>query len=218
MGASNAVRVKSPKSERRQQQQQVEQNQQNLNQAAPRFNMQDIENNNNHIFVNPHERFFAIIDECDLLNNNMALLNNNYFSVTLSPSTTTPTTLTKANVLTTSSSTLFKLNKKSSLNQHTEAAPDEPIQSVFVSNNKSKTNHVATSKAVKMQKESSGKSPKKQQIMKESEKTKKKKKEKPKAPTQRAGGGGGGAGRRGMADQDQLNRRPRRKLNTKEEK
>lgn len=197
MGASSVVRVKSPNSGQRD-----EQNNHN-HRPIPRLNVQDIENNNNHIIVNPHERLLTLIDECDLLNNNTTLLTNNYLSVTLSPSQTTTNITTalvkKANALKASTS-LFKLNKKSSLNRKiaTKAAPEES--------------------AVKMHRENS-KSPKKQQITKENEK-KKKKKEKPKAPrAPNAGaGGGGGGGRRGMSDQEQMMRRPRRNVDTKAEK
>jgi glutamyl/glutaminyl-tRNA synthetase len=203
MGASSVVRVKSPNNE----QQRDEQNNHHRPQMiVPRLNVQDIENNNNHIFVNPHDRFLTLIDECDLLNNNTTLLsNNNYLSVTLSPSSETATTITnKANALKTSTS-LFKLNKKSSLNR--KMAPLEESAALVKSNNEKKT-----------QRESS-KSPKKQQIAKENE-NKKKKKEKPKAPrAPNAGGGGGGGGRRGMADQDRMTRRPKKsKLDTKAEK
>lgn len=197
MGASSVVRVKSPN------EQQDEPNNNRPQMIVPRLNVQDIENNNNHIFVNQHERFLTLIDECDLLNNNTTMLgNNNYLSVTLSPSSETTTTITnKANALKTSTS-IFKLNKKSSLNR--KMAPLEESAALVKSNSEKKA-----------QKESS-KSSKKQQIAKENEK-KKKKKEKPKAPRATNAGGGGG-GRRGMADQDQMMRRPRRNLDSKAEK
>lgn len=212
MGASNAVRVKSDKSE--QQSQADEENQQNHHRPQmilPQFDIQDVENNNNHIFVNPQDRFLTLIDECDLLNNNnTTLLNNNYLAITLSP-------LTKANALTTTTS-LFKLNKKSSLNRKTAVAAPEELQSVFAnphSNNKN-CNNLTSEK--KMQRESSEKSPKKQQITKENEKkNKKKKKEKPKAPRapNAGGGGGGGGGKRGMSEKEQMSRRPKKKLEEK---
>lgn len=164
---------------------------------VPRLSVQDIENNNNHIFVNPQDNqqlnflpLHALIDECDYLNNNTTLINNNYLTVSLtSPSSTTLTTATCNN---------HKLN-----NQHTiYRLSDQQIQSA--------TNV----------KESPRKSPKKKVDEKLTKKEKKKKdKPKPKPPRAKTGGaGGGGGGRgRGMAEQDQMMRRPRRTAG-KEEK
>lgn len=61
-----------------------------------RVNYQDVENNNNepNVIVNPHDFLpvHTLVDECDLLNNNTTLINNNYMTVSLSPSSTTLTT------------------------------------------------------------------------------------------------------------------------------
>lgn len=61
-----------------------------------RVNYQDVENNNNepNITVNPYDSLpvHTMVDECDMLNNNMTLINNNYMTVSLSPSSTTLTT------------------------------------------------------------------------------------------------------------------------------
>lgn len=165
---------------------------------VPRLSVQDVENNNNHIAANPNENnlhflpIHALIDECDLLNNNTTFINNNYLTVSLtSPSSTTLTT------------TFNKLNKKQILYRL------------------STEQQLANNKKEKMPKESPKKSPKKkvdEKLTKENEK--KKKKEKPKAPRAPAvgkGGGGGGKGR-GTAEQDQMMRRPRKTKPTKQEK
>lgn len=77
-------------------------------QGRNRVNYQDVENNNNepNITVNPHDflPIHTMVDECDLLNNN-TLLNGNYMTVSLSPSSTTLTT------------TFNKLNQKQSFLQ-----------------------------------------------------------------------------------------------------
>ncbi|KAG5684375.1 hypothetical protein PVAND_013610 [Polypedilum vanderplanki] len=196
MGASSATRAKSPTN-----QNDVEQQQQQR-QRPPNLNVQDIENNNNHIFINPHERFYALIDECDLLNNNTTLINGNYLTVSLSPSNTTNTgTALRFSHLATA---------KTSPNCNQSAK--SPLAVVGCK----KVTIESTERKKNMQnKESPKKSPKKQ-LQNENEK-KKKKKEKPKAP--RAPNASGNVGRgRGMAEQDQLMRRPRRKLKDKEEK
>lgn len=156
----------------------------------PRLSVQDELNNNNHIFVNPHE-LSLLIDECDLLNNNTTLINNNYLTVSL----TSPSSLA-----TLTTTTNHKLNRKQSLYR----LSDQQI-------------HSANNRRESMPKESPKKSPKKKQP--EERKEKKKKKEKPKAPRPNAGGpgGGGGGGRGRTAEQDQMLRRPRRK-STKPEK
>lgn len=167
---------------------------------VPRLSVQDIENNNNHIFVNPQDNsqlnflpIHALIDECDFLNNNTTLINNNYLTVSLtSPSSTTLTT----------SCNNHKLNKKHTIYR----LSGQQIQSA--TNIKEKI----------MPKESPRKSPKKKADEKLTKKEKKKK-DKPKPPRPAAGGGGGGGGGRGrgMAEQDQMMKRPRRKAG-KEEK
>lgn len=63
--------------------------------VVSRFNVEDVENNNNHIYVNPTNLMpiHALIDE---LNNNTTLINNNYLAVSLtSPSLTTLVSLNK---------------------------------------------------------------------------------------------------------------------------
>lgn len=169
---------------------------------VPRLSIQDVENNNNHIFVNPNENnlhfvpVHALIDECDLLNNNTTFINNNYLTVSLtSPSSTTLTT--SFNILD-KKQTLYRLSEQQQVQQ------------------------LANNRKEKMPKESPKKSPKKKVDEKlTKEKEKKKKKEKPKAPRAPAGGakGGGGGGRgRGMAEQDQMSRRPRKTKPTNQEK
>lgn len=73
------------------------------------INIQDVENNNSqpNIVVNPHDFLpvHTLMDECDLLNNNTTLINNNYMTVSLSPSSTTLTT------------TFNKLNQKQAIFQ-----------------------------------------------------------------------------------------------------
>lgn len=168
---------------------------------VPRLSVQDVENNNNHIFVNPQDNpqlsflpIHALIDECDYLNNNTTLINNNYLTVSLtSPSSTTLTTATSNNHKSNKKHTIYRLSEKQ-------------IQS-------------ASNIKEKMPKESPKKSPKKKADEKLTKKEKKKK-DKPKPPRAPAGGGagGGGGGRgRGMAEQDQMMRKPRRKA-AKEEK
>lgn len=159
---------------------------------VPRLNVQDIENNNNHVIVNPQENnlhflpLHALIDECDLLNNNTTYINNNYLTVSLtSPSSTALTT------------SCNKFNHKQALYRLSE----QQIQS-------------ANNRKDKMLKESPKKSPKKK-LDEKLTKEKKKKKEKPKAPRPAAAKGGGGKGGRGTAEQDQMMRRPRK---TKKEK
>ena len=157
---------------------------------VPRLSVQDVENNNNHIFVNPQENnlhflpLHALIDECDLLNNNTTFINHNYLTVSLtSPSLTTLTT------------SCNKLNNKETFYQLSE-------KKIFSDINKKD----------KMLKENSKKSPKKkpdEKLTKE-----KKKKDKPKAPRPAAAGGGGGGRGRSM-EQDKMTRRPRK---TKKEK
>lgn len=160
---------------------------------VPQLNIQDVENNNNHIIVNPQENnlhflpLHALIDECDLLNNNTTFINNNYLTVSLTSASST--------TLTTSCN---KLNQKQALYKLSE----QQIQSA--------------NRKDKMPKESPKKSPKKKPDEKlTKEKEKKKKKEKPKAPRPAAAAGGGGGRGRGMAEQDQMMRRPRK---TKKEK
>lgn len=205
MGASSVVKAKSPTDPN-----DVEQPSQDDLQP-PRLNVQDIENNNNHIIVNPHERFLTFVDECDFLNNNTSLTNNNYLTVAFAPTSTTTTATLRINDTV--------ANKR-----------DLQNQSALINSSKSNrllTSNIATGNIInekkKMQnvRESPKKSPKKQnvneKIAKENEK-KKKKKEKPKAPRAPTGGGGNVGRGRGMAEQDQLMRRPRRKLNNKAEK
>lgn len=163
---------------------------------VPRLSIQDVENNNNHIFVNPHPSelnflpIHALIDECDLLNNNTTLINNNYLTVSL----TSPS----SNALSTS---LKKLNTRQALYRLCEQETQL---------NKS---------VAKMQNESSKKSPKRkvdEKVAKEKDKKKKVEKPKPKPPRPTTGGGGGGGKGRGMADKDKMMKRPRKK--TKAEK
>jgi hypothetical protein len=154
----------------------------------PVVTVQNDVNNNSHVFVNPHE-LSLLIDECDLLNNNTTLINNNYLTVSL----TSPSSLA-----TLTTTTNHKLNRKQSLYRLT----DQQI-------------HSANNRRESMPKESPKKSPKKKQP--DERKEKKKKKEKPKAPRPNAGGQGGGGGRGRTAEQDQMLRRPRRK-STKPEK
>lgn len=175
----------------------ADEGQQNQSQTViPQLNIQDVENNNDHIYVNPHENnshfppLHELIDECDLLNNNTTFINNNYLTVSLtSPAFTALTT------------SCNKLNHKEALYRLSESQTQS-----------------ANNRKGKMSKESPKKVSKKkldEKLTKE-----KKKKEKPKAPrpaAARGGGGGGGAGRgRGMAEQDQMMRRPRK--TTKQEK
>lgn len=56
-------------------------------------NFQDVENNNSepNITINPHD-FLPVHSLMDELNNNTSLINNNYMTVSLSPSSTTLTT------------------------------------------------------------------------------------------------------------------------------
>lgn len=197
MGASST----GPKSNRRgdTDEGQNNNNQQQPQVIVPRLSIQDVENNNSHIFVNPQESdlnflpIHALMDECDLLNNNTTLINNNYLTVSLtSPSSTALTT------------TYSQLNKKQTFYQ---LSSERPVPT-------------ANNRKDKMPKDSPKKSPKKKLDEKSSkEKDKKKKKEKPKAPRAPTGGGpGGGGGRnRGMSDQEMM-RRPRRKTSTKPEK
>jgi hypothetical protein len=200
----------------------------NLDQRQPpQLNVQDIENNNNHIFINPHDRFIAIIDECDLLNNNSAY-NNNYITVTYSPSNvTTATTITerfsKKSLLNIPEQTKTTICQQqlSKHNQNQQQQPQKPKQQKVkiqkLSNGTGEEASIPTSGNVakKMQRDS----PKKHQQQPEKiSKEKKKKKEKPKAPrapNQNQSGGVGG--RRGMSDQEMM-RRPRRNLDTKTEK
>ena len=211
MGASSAVRAKSPT-----EQNDVEQQQHQDERNPPRLNVQDVENNNNHIFINPHERFITFVDECDLLNNNTTLINNNYLTVAYTPTSTT-TTATALRI----NNSISENNKKNKLQlqQQNQSALTSNKSIKILSN--SGGDVIDSSEKKKMQvRESPKKSPKKQnlneKIAKENEK-KKKKKEKPKAPRPNAGGNAGGRGR-GMDDQDQLMRRPRRKLKDKAEK
>ncbi|XP_070495698.1 kinase and exchange factor for Rac A-like isoform X2 [Chironomus tepperi] len=212
MGASSAVRAKSPT-----EQNDVEQQQHQEEQQPPRLNVQDVENNNNHIFVNPHERFITFVDECDLLNNNTTLINHNYLTVAYTPTSTTTT----ATALRLNNGISDNNNKnKQQLQQQNQSALTNSINNRILSNTGGDV--ISNSEKKKMQvKESPKKSPKKQnlneKIVKENEK-KKKKKEKPKAPRAPSGGGNAGGRGRGMAEQDQLMRRPRRKLKDKAEK
>lgn len=154
---------------------------------------QDVENNNNHIFVNPQDNLnflpiHTLMDECDLLNNNTTLINNNYLTVAFTPSASSTTLAT----------TFSRLSKKQALYQLTE-------RHVQTANNSHE----------KMMKDS----PKKkldEKLTKEKKKKKpKKEKPKPKPPRAPAGGaqGGGGRGR-----EQEMMRRPRRKTDTKPEK
>lgn len=138
--------------------------------------LSNVENNNNHIFENPHNflPIHTMMDECDLLNNNTTLINNNYLTVTSLTSPSSNTTLT---------TTYNKLNKKQTLYRLSEE-------------------HAA--KKDEKPKQSPKKSPKKEK--------EKKKKEKPKPPRAPAGVGKG----RGMAEQDQMMKRPRKIKNDKE--
>lgn len=198
MGASSATRAKSPTSQNDVEQQQQQQH------RPPNLNVQDIENNNNHIFINPHERFYAIIDECDLLNNNTTLINGNYLTVSLSPSTTT-----------TAAATALRFSHLATAKTSPNQSAKSPIAVVGCKKVTIEGTAEKERKKNMQNRESPKKSPKKQ-LQNENEK-KKKKKEKPKAP--RAPNAGGNVGRgRGMAEQDQLMRRPRRKLKDKEEK
>ncbi|CAG9803361.1 unnamed protein product [Chironomus riparius] len=209
MGASSAVRAKSPT-----EQNDVEQQQQQDEQQPPRLNVQDIENNNNHIFVNPQERFITFVDECDLLNNNTTLINNNYLTVAYTPTSTTTT------------ATALRINNSISDNNKKNKLQLQQQNQTALTNNRILSNSdgdvIGNSEKKKMQvKESPKKSPKKQnlneKIVKETDK-KKKKKEKPKAPRAPSGAGNAGGRGRGMAEQDQLMRRPRKKLKDKPEK
>jgi hypothetical protein len=188
MGASSLVRVKSLTD---QDEQTVDIDQ--LQMVVPQINVQDTEINNNHIFVNPHEQFLTLIDECDLLNNNTTLINSNFLT-----SAILPTTMVSGKTNQNSLSLVRVLEQKNQFG------------------NKNSINTIEEFGRNIMQRENLKKSLKHEKTVKESEK-KKKKKEKPKAPRAPAGGGGA-AGRRGMADQDQLMRRPRKNLNTKAEK
>lgn len=213
MGASSVVRAKSPS-----EQNDVEQQQHHEEHQPPQLNVQDIENNNDHIFVNPHERFLTFVDECDLLNNNTSLINSNYLTVTYTPTSinTTNTTALRFN-----NSSISDINRRNKQQLHQNQSALTTSNNRILSNN-SGGDVISSSEKKKMQvRESPKKSPKKQnineKIAKENEK-KKKKKEKPKAPRAPSGGGNVGGRGRGMAEQDQLMRRPRRKLNSKAEK
>lgn len=155
----------------------------------PQLNIQDIENNNCHIFVNPNDEnlpIHTLIDECDLLNNNSTLINNNYSTVSL----TTPSKIA-----------MYKFNK-----ELTQQLPDKK-QSTYTKNTEMKSKD--SPKKSKSQLD--------EKMTKEKDK-KKKKKEKPKALRAQAGAAGaGGAGKRGMADQDMM-RRPRKMKSSKAEK
>lgn len=100
-----------------------------------RVSFQDAENNNNepNIIVNPHDlNFLAVHTLVDELNNNTTLINNNYMSVSLSPSSTTLTT------------TFNKLNQKQAFYQQQiqlgkEKMPEEsPKKKVDVKSKKEK--------------------------------------------------------------------------------
>lgn len=158
---------------------------------VPRFSFEDVENNNNHIYINPQTNelnflpIHALIDE---LNNNTTLINNNYLTVSLtSPSSTTVTT------------SYNKFNKKQALYR----LPEKQIRS---DNNRKD----------KMPKESPKKKKLDEKLLKEKKKKKKEKPKPPRAPAGGAGGPGGGGRGRGVAEQDQMMRRPRRKNNSKE--
>jgi hypothetical protein len=86
-----------------------------------RVNFQDVENNNSepNITVNPHDFLpvHTMVDECDLLNNNTTLINNNYMTVSLSPSSTTLTT------------TFNKLDQRHFLQQQIESKKEKMKES-----------------------------------------------------------------------------------------
>lgn len=169
--------------------------------------------NNNHITLNPfdeHKFNFAplsvIVDECDLLNNNMTLANGNILSVSLtSPSSTTVTTSIQ------SSQHCLKFCHKTSTNSNHRQPLIEKLleQTVQIQTEKSPkkiNNNIAQKYDAKLANNKKGK----------------KKKEKPKPKPLRGGpsggavGGAGGRGR-GMSEQEQMMKRPRRKTK-KEEK
>lgn len=159
----------------------------------PRMSVEDLENNNSHIFVNPQDEnnfnmlpIHTVFDECDLNNNRTAtLINHSLYTVSLQSKSAT---------------TLL-----SSFNEHDKLAHCRlPERKIKV-------------KPEKMAKVDPKKDPKKKCGEKFDENEKKKKaKKKSKPPRPQAAATGGGA-RRGMAEQDQM-RRPRKKTNTRTEK
>ncbi|CRL02325.1 CLUMA_CG015600, isoform A [Clunio marinus] len=191
MGASST----GPKSKkRRTEENRDDENNQQPQEIPPQLNVDDLENNNHHIVSNSRDSDLNIasinvmLSECDLLNNNTTMTNNNYLTVSLTPS--------DPNAFTT---TLCKVNTKQLSYQLSERKLLPSCE-----NCKDKT-----------VKEGFKKSLKKKLEIKEN---KKKKKEKPKAPRAPGGVGQGGGGRGRMSEQDQMMRSPRRKLNTKQEK
>lgn len=179
---SSSTRLKSYRSDR------VEDRSSQAN--IPRMSVDDLENNNSHIFVNPLDEndlnlfpIHTLIGECDLNNNKInTLINHNLLTVS---TTSLPVT------------TSFNECEKIALNRRQKT--------------KVKQENVA--------KKSSHKKSKKKFDEKSTpnEKNKKNDKPKPKPPRAPAAGSGVG-GKRGMAEQDQMMRRPRKKTNTKTEK
>lgn len=168
----------------------------NSQSTIPRMSVDDLENNNSHIFVNPQDEndlnllpIHALLDKRDLNNNNRAttLINHNIFTVSLS------------SPLATTLSTSFNECDKLALYQLSE--PKVKVkQEKMVKGNSTK------------------KSSKKKCDEKLMSNEKNKKKEKPKSKPPRAPAGSGVGGKRGTAEQDQMMRRPRKKTNTKTEK
>lgn len=162
---------------------------QNRNSNIPRMSVEDLENNNSHIYVNPQDDnnltmlpIHTVFDECDLNNNRTASsINHSLYTVSLhSKSATT--------ILT-------------SFNEY------DKLAHCRLSEQKIK---------VKPEKMAKTKKGSKKKCDEKSAENEKKKKAKPKSKPPRPAAAGSG-GKRGMAEQDQM-RRPRKKTNTRTEK
>lgn len=156
----------------------------------PRMDVEDLENNNSRIFINPQEDYnsnltpiHTLLDECDLNNNRTETLNNNMYTVSLHSRSAT-TLLTSYNEY--DKSAQFQLLKQKIKIKQEKMAEVRPKKSF---------------KKICDEKEAMN------------EKKKKQKSKPPRAPA----AGSGVGGKRGMAEQDQM-RRPRKKIKTKTEK
>lgn len=163
---------------------------QNRQSNIPRMSVEDLENNNSHIYVNPQDDnnltilpIHTVFDECDLNNNRTASsINHSLYTVSLHSKSAT-------NLLTYS-------------NEHDKLAHCRLSQQKIKAKPEKKTNSKESAK---------------KKCDEKSAKNEKKKKAKPKSKPPRAAAGSGAGGKRGMAEQDQM-RRPRKKTNARTEK
>lgn len=184
MGASNTG-LKSYRSDR------VEDRNSQMN--VPRMDVEDLENNNNHIFINPQDEnnstltpFHTFLDECDLNNNKTStLITHNVYTVPLQSKSAT--------TLLTSYSDYEKSSQCQLSKQKIKLKQEKMIDCYSKKNSKKRCDGTVVANEIK--------------------KTEKQKSKPPRAPA----AGSGVGGKRGMAEQDQM-RRPRRKMNTKTEK